>query len=106
MPYDDKTQPILFAQDADKRFLPASNMKLFTAAMAFKVMGPEKTFATTVYSKVNDFSQPSHLWLIGGGDPSFDKAGLQNIVSQVQRSGVKSIASVMTDGTLFRWRIC
>ena len=100
-PYDDKTQPVLFALDAEKRFTPASNMKLFTAAMALKVLGPEKTFATTVYGKAPDLPKQGSLWLIGGGDPSFDDEGLQKLAKQVLRSKKVSASGVFADGTLF-----
>lgn len=102
VPYDNKAQPVLFAQDADKRFLPASNMKLFTSGMVLKVLGPDKTFATTVLGKIDEKTGLADLWLIGGGDPSFGDEGMLNLATQVAGSGVKTIRSITADGTLFQ----
>ena len=103
VPYDDKAQPILFAQDADKRFLPASNMKLFTAAVALKVLGAEKTFPTTVfYSQAIRGSAAGQLWLRGGGDMSLGVKDLDALSLKIKNSGVKNFASVAVDSSLYR----
>ncbi len=91
VPYDDKTQPVLFAIDADKRFTPASNMKLFTAAMALKVLGPEKTFATRIRQKA---PEAYSLEIQGGGDPSFDNAGLEDLARQIAAQGIKKVEGI------------
>ena len=117
MPYDNKAQPILFAQDADKRFLPASNMKLFTAAMALKVLGPEKTFETRL-ELVKATGSPANgdekdlqrakggeeiaLLLRGGGDPSLTRQGLDDLAAQIAALGIKRVRTVWSDGSLFR----
>lgn len=40
----------LFERDADKSFMPASNMKLYTTAAALDAFGPEYKFKTSVYA--------------------------------------------------------
>lgn len=90
-PYDDKAQPVLFANDADKRFLPASNMKLFTSAMALKVLGPDKTFTTKILR--GGFNN-SDIALQGGGDPSFDVSGVEDLAHQIANKGITKAASV------------
>ncbi len=102
VPYDDKAQPILFAQDADKRFLPASNMKLFTSAMALKVLGPEKTFPTIVlFSPAVRGGAAGKLWLQGGGDMSLGTKDLDEIADKIKKSGVIKYGDIGASGTLY-----
>ncbi|HEX8833399.1 MAG TPA: D-alanyl-D-alanine carboxypeptidase/D-alanyl-D-alanine-endopeptidase, partial [Abditibacteriaceae bacterium] len=96
--YADKKQPQIFTQDDAKRFMPASNMKLYTAALALKVLGPNKTLVTTVVAEGNGV----RLWLVGGGDPSFDRVALRNLAFQVAAKGIKEVSEVVVDNSLFR----
>src|SRR5688500_5993067 len=53
----------LYARDADKAVMPASNMKLPVSAAALDRFGPDHVFKT--YMKFDG----QNLWLIGTGDP-------------------------------------
>lgn len=53
----------LYARDADRPMLPASNFKLVTSATALDLFGPDRTFPTRLALSGND------LYLIGSGDP-------------------------------------
>lgn len=92
-PYADASRPVLFEQDADKRFLPASNMKLFTAALALKRLGEQQTLRTTVWSdyKVENGELLGPLELCGGGDPSFDQDGLRSLAQAVAKRGIRKV---------------
>lgn len=63
---------VVYAQNDSKFFIPASNTKLFTAALAMERLGPDYRFVT----KVESTSPPdakgrvTELRLIGGGDPN------------------------------------
>jgi D-alanyl-D-alanine carboxypeptidase/D-alanyl-D-alanine-endopeptidase (penicillin-binding protein 4) len=67
------TGEILYSQNADKLFTPASNTKLFTTAAALALIGPDYKFRTTVetmgsldrYGRLN-----GDLVLVGHGDPN------------------------------------
>src|SRR5271165_5376439 len=67
------TGKIIYAQNADKLFTPASNTKLFTTAAALALIGPDYKFRTTVettgtldrYGRLN-----GDLVLVGHGDPN------------------------------------
>ena len=76
---------------ADAVFTPASTLKLFTAAAALSVLGPEHRFRTTV---VLDRSGPGppRVVLVGGGDPLL--ARTQHDPSQAYAPDVSTVASV------------
>jgi D-alanyl-D-alanine carboxypeptidase/D-alanyl-D-alanine-endopeptidase (penicillin-binding protein 4) len=61
---------VLFKQNADHLFMPASNMKLFTTAAALGKLGPEFIFRTTVETDVAPDSRGrvNNLVLVGRGD--------------------------------------
>jgi serine-type D-Ala-D-Ala carboxypeptidase/endopeptidase (penicillin-binding protein 4) len=52
----------------DAALIPASNMKVLTAAVALDVLGPDRTFTTRVYGELSD-GTVRNLTLVGGGDP-------------------------------------
>lgn len=56
---------VVFEQDSDSLFKPASNQKLVTSAAAVHRLGPGFAFRTTLALKGDD------LLIVGGGDPSF-----------------------------------
>lgn len=63
---------VLYARNAGKEFVPASNMKLLTAAAAVTVLGPEYRFETTVLAGgpvVNGVLR-GPLVVRGSGDPT------------------------------------
>jgi D-alanyl-D-alanine carboxypeptidase/D-alanyl-D-alanine-endopeptidase (penicillin-binding protein 4) len=63
---------ILFTRNAERLFLPASAMKLFTTAAAIEKLGPDFVFRTTVEAEaVPDSSgRVGDLFLVGRGDAS------------------------------------
>ena len=62
---DLKTGNALYSRNADRLFLPASNMKLFTAALALERLGPDYRMKTRLVR-----APSGDLILVGGGDPS------------------------------------
>lgn len=104
--YASGAQPILFSSDGDKRFLPASNMKLFTAALALKVLGPEKTFATRVFvassTRQDKNDKGATLYIVGGGDPSLTIDDLRQMARDVRKSGITKVDKVVADTSLFQ----
>lgn len=64
----------LFVRNADAPLLPASTMKLYTAAIAFERFGPAHQFRTEVLRNgdvLADGTVSGDLYLKGAGDPSF-----------------------------------
>jgi serine-type D-Ala-D-Ala carboxypeptidase/endopeptidase (penicillin-binding protein 4) len=70
---DAESGETLYEQNADKYFVPASNMKLFTTALALAKLGPEYRFRTTLETRgaiSSDGVLNGDLVLVGRGDPN------------------------------------
>src|ERR1700730_1386241 len=70
---DAETGEILYEQNADKYFVPASNMKLFSTALALAKLGPDFRFRTTLETRgaiSNEGVLSGDVVLVGRGDPN------------------------------------
>jgi len=70
---DGATGEVLYEKNADKYFVPASNMKLLTTALALDKLGPDYRFRTTVETNgtLNASGKlTGDLILVGRGDPN------------------------------------
>lgn len=68
-----RTGKVLYANNADKLFTPASNTKLFTTAAALALIGPDYKFRTTVETSgsLDKYGRlTGDLVLVGRGDPN------------------------------------
>jgi len=95
---------VLFESDADKKFMPASNMKLFTAAIALELLGKEKTFLTIVKTSIAREGEilGGQIYLQGGGDPSLSVEDLKSLAKRIKALGIQQISGgIVGDGNLF-----
>jgi D-alanyl-D-alanine carboxypeptidase/D-alanyl-D-alanine-endopeptidase (penicillin-binding protein 4) len=70
---DAETGEMLYDQNADRYFVPASNMKLFTTALALAKLGPDYRFHTTLETRgtiSEDGVLTGDVVLVGRGDPN------------------------------------
>jgi len=65
---------ILYTRNEQKGFMPASNMKIFSTAVALARLGPDFRYETQLLStdpRVQDGVINGDLYVVGSGDPSF-----------------------------------
>jgi D-alanyl-D-alanine carboxypeptidase/D-alanyl-D-alanine-endopeptidase (penicillin-binding protein 4) len=70
---DAETGETLYEQNADRYFVPASNMKLFSTALALAKLGPEYRFHTTLETQGTISGEgvlTGDVVLVGRGDPN------------------------------------
>jgi D-alanyl-D-alanine carboxypeptidase/D-alanyl-D-alanine-endopeptidase (penicillin-binding protein 4) len=103
----------LFAFEAGRSLVPASTMKLFTAALAFEQLGPYFRFKTEVFRQgevAPDGTLNGHLYIRGGGDPALSSrfvegdanAPMRALAQQVQLAGVRRVqGDVLGDDAAF-----
>lgn len=108
---DAETGATLYEKNANDYFLPASNMKLLTTALALDSLGPEYRFRTTIETNgtlASDGKLSGDLILVGRGDPNlsnrkfpyetkeeFDgppEKALAELADAIAARGVKEIA--------------
>jgi serine-type D-Ala-D-Ala carboxypeptidase/endopeptidase (penicillin-binding protein 4) len=70
-----ETGETVVARNAERLFLPASNLKLLTGAAALTVLGPEFRYRTVIAAggPINDGVLRGDLVVRGGGDPSISR---------------------------------
>jgi D-alanyl-D-alanine carboxypeptidase/D-alanyl-D-alanine-endopeptidase (penicillin-binding protein 4) len=118
---DAATGAVLFEQNADKYFVPASNLKLFSTAIALAKLGPDYRFHTTLETRgtISDKGVlAGDLLLVGRGDPNLSNRkfpydskeefdgnpdqALAELVDGLVAKGVKEIAGdVIGDDSYF-----
>jgi D-alanyl-D-alanine carboxypeptidase/D-alanyl-D-alanine-endopeptidase (penicillin-binding protein 4) len=104
---DVQTGQVLAGQHPDVPTVPASTIKLVTAAAALTALGPTHRLRTTAVAGPN----PGEVVLVGGGDPTLsggrtgtypDAARLPDLADQVKRAlGGSSATKVVYDPSLF-----
>jgi len=116
----------LYEANPDHFFVPASNTKLFTTAMALQRLGPDFTFRTRVVADGPPDAEGrihGELRLVGGGDPNLSAraipyrigpttgnatgnplAAIADLADQVAARGIKRIeGGVVGDDTWYVW---
>ncbi len=102
---DAKTGQVLYKKDANRYFLPASNLKLFTAFAALQSLGPEFRFSTQLfadYTKIKKDTLKDNLYLHFSGDPTLTAPQLETLIHSLAEAGVQQLkGKVIIDDTAF-----
>jgi D-alanyl-D-alanine carboxypeptidase/D-alanyl-D-alanine-endopeptidase (penicillin-binding protein 4) len=91
----------LYARDAQRYFLPASNAKLLTTAAALHKLGPQFRIRTAGYG-INSGPRLPALRIVGHGDPSLTDIQLKNLAQQLSHRGIRQIGQLIGDDHYFR----
>jgi D-alanyl-D-alanine carboxypeptidase/D-alanyl-D-alanine-endopeptidase (penicillin-binding protein 4) len=94
------SENILYSQDSQKYFIPASNMKLFTTAAALQQLGADFRIRTSIYDEGNGV-----LRVVGRGDPSFKNAQLTILSKQLYQQGIRQINQLIADDSYFQGEV-
>ena len=104
---------ILYARNADRLFTPASNMKVYTTAVALDVLGTDYRWRTSVYADSapdNTGTVNGNLVLYGRGAPDLTSRphkdvppSLTQLVDALYQAGVRHVrGNVIGDDSYFR----
>lgn len=96
------TGKVIFENDSEKYFIPASNMKNFTVAAALEKLGPDFRFVTSVFAAAKPDASGNikgDVRIFGRGDISISTAfnngdyykGIDNLANRITAAGVKRI---------------
>ena len=88
-----ETGEVLFENEAEKRFVPASNTKIVTAAVALDALGPDHRWTTRLVADgpVRDGVLAGDLWVVGGGDPLLSRTDLSGWIQSLRDAGIRRI---------------
>lgn len=93
---------LIYDQNSEKYFMPASNMKSYTVAAAIERLSPNFRFSTSVYAPAmpdESGNLKGNLTIYGRGDVSFSTAfddgdyykGLDALAEKIVQAGIKKI---------------
>lgn len=115
---------ILFERNSEKLFVPASNVKLLTAALALSRLGPDHRFVTKAVADGPIRAEgvlAGDLRLVGAGDPNLSSrvlpqrgkpvfgadrlAPMRELARQVRESGIRAVTGdVIGDDSRYVWQ--
>jgi len=100
---------VLYARDADRALVPASNLKVLTALAALSAFGPAHRFTTEVLADAPPDAEGAIdvLALRGGGDPALTSEQFWRLAADLRLAGVSRVRKeLVLDASAFdreRW---
>jgi D-alanyl-D-alanine carboxypeptidase/D-alanyl-D-alanine-endopeptidase (penicillin-binding protein 4) len=95
---------VVFSQNADKMFIPASNMKMLVSSCAVDTLPPNFTYATPVMREgtVTNGVLKGNLYLKGSGDSTMEAKDLRVLAKAVRAAGISRVdGDNVGDGSIF-----
>jgi D-alanyl-D-alanine carboxypeptidase/D-alanyl-D-alanine-endopeptidase (penicillin-binding protein 4) len=95
---------VLYTQNADQEFTPASSFKLLVGSAALQRLGPQFAFTTTVGADAPATLGIIHgsVYLRGGGDALLDAKDLDDAATSLAAQGITRIdGDIVTDATRY-----
>ncbi len=90
-----KDKKVLYSNNAEKLFVPASGAKIIISLAALSLLKPEYRFKTEI------FFDSKNLYIKGYGDPSLQTQDLQEIADKIIEKGIKRIENIICDDSYF-----
>ncbi|WP_009632373.1 D-alanyl-D-alanine carboxypeptidase/D-alanyl-D-alanine endopeptidase [Synechocystis sp. PCC 7509] len=87
----------IYSRDAQKYFIPASNVKLLLTAAALHKLGANFRIRTSIYGTSNGV-----LRIVGRGDPSLTDVQLKQLAQQLKQKGVNQVIQLIADDNYFQ----
>ncbi|GAP95913.1 D-alanyl-D-alanine carboxypeptidase/D-alanyl-D-alanine endopeptidase [Leptolyngbya sp. NIES-2104] len=94
-----RTRQTLYSRDADRFFIPASNVKILTTVAALRKLTPSYRIRTSVFGT----ESPSgwSVRLVGRGDPSVSDRQLNDLAQQLKKRGIGRISNLVVEDSYF-----
>jgi serine-type D-Ala-D-Ala carboxypeptidase/endopeptidase (penicillin-binding protein 4) len=103
------TGAVLYARNAERHFIPASNMKLVLAAAALGRLGPEYRYRTELRATPAAAGSVERLVVVGAGDPTLSArfhgtvhAPFDSLAARVAAAGIRQVGELVVDVSRFR----
>jgi D-alanyl-D-alanine carboxypeptidase/D-alanyl-D-alanine-endopeptidase (penicillin-binding protein 4) len=97
---------VLYSRNGEKLFTPASNMKIYTTAVAIDLLGADYQWRTSVYADKQPDAEgfvDGNLTLYGRGAPDLQAKSMASLADQIYQQGVRQVrGSVVGDESYFR----
>ena len=100
---------VLYARDADRAMIPASNMKVLTAIATLSAFGPAHRFTTEILAPLLPDAEGAvaQLAIRGGGDPALTSEDVWRLAADLRRIGLRRVKEgLLLDDSAFdgqRW---
>lgn len=88
-----KTGEVIYKRNADKLFIPASNMKLFTSAAVLILLGPNYVYETNLFANgiIKNGSLEGDLIIQGSGDPTISNRFFPGSITNIFENWADSL---------------